>query len=433
MPSHRRIHLAAIVSLCALLSIIGISWSSLAFADSNVDVVRALNATDVYVTPQHISGAHISPGDAGRLQAQVSAAAAKNINEKFALVSHFPSHFKTAGQAVDGLRGFLDFSGVLILVAPTGIAISSDVITPAQQRQLIRREQPVCVSKGFATCAIAAGRRAEVLARSDSNSSFHDAAVFWIVLLLIVLASFGVAALALSRRRRHTSRNAGELRDAGAFTLQQFDRAVEGTGSVPHMRAEARARFERARQLSTRARSALDGGVTRLIEANRDAAEAMLELQGALKIEGIVSDITDASQPPGSRCFYCAHEDRSPYISRAVNDGRENVLQLQICSVCAARLQRGQTPPVATAPAGGAVFPWWAIPRNPWFVAYGGPAWQYWLPFMIGMDAASWFAGDYGGFGVDPDWIDAGKSRPEHGPAVPSADPSGRDTPSAGT
>jgi len=34
--------------------------------------------------------------------------------------------------------------------------------------------------------------------------------------------------------------------------------------------------------------------------------------------------------------------------------------------------------------------PWWAVPSSPWYYSYGGPTWQYWLPFMVGMDVGSW-------------------------------------------
>ena len=40
--------------------------------------------------------------------------------------------------------------------------------------------------------------------------------------------------------------------------------------------------------------------------------------------------------------------------------------------------------------------PWWAVPNNPWYISYGGPSWQYWLPFLVGMDVATWFGGGWG-------------------------------------
>jgi len=54
------------------------------------------------------------------------------------------------------------------------------------------------------------------------------------------------------------------------------------------------------------------------------------------------------------------------------------------------QIDAGRKPQIATVPYNGTQMPWWAVPSSPWYYSYGGPTWQYWLPFMVGMDVGSW-------------------------------------------
>jgi hypothetical protein len=247
-----------------------------------------------------------------------------------------------------------------------------------------------------------AGQIAASQAKSDKNSSFHDAAVFWLVVLVAIALLILVAALSMRRRRRASGARLDELRQAANSTLSQADSAVqEIEGSGKKLTPDVRADYDRALGLRNRAQAEINqaGSQAGLIQANEDAAQAVLALQGVMRKAGIEGALTNPLDLPARRCFYCGRDDRPPYITRSIDDGKGNTMQVDICSVDAAQLQRGRTPQIATVQYGGSPVPWWAVPNSPWYYGYGGPSWQYWLPFMIGMDVGGWYGGGWGGYG----------------------------------
>lgn len=200
-----RLPLSTFWRTLAVLLGLGLTFAtpSLGRAADNQDVVRTLLHSDVYITPDRLPQAHLKPGDAGRLQKQADAANARQVPEQFALIAHFrPAAFRSVGQAANDLRSLLDFSGVLIIVSPLGIGVGSDQLTTAQQSRIQHDAAPLCTRQGYATCAIFAGREAVTLARADKDAAFHDATVFWLIVLAGLAAGTAIAAGALRWRAR---------------------------------------------------------------------------------------------------------------------------------------------------------------------------------------------------------------------------------------
>jgi hypothetical protein len=193
----------------------------------------------------------------------------------------------------------------------------------------------------------------------------------------------------------------GELREAASNTLSTADTAIQDIEtSGKTMEPGVRAEYDRALGLRDRARREVESASTQgaLSQANQDAAQAVLALQGVMRSIGVTNPLVSSGLDlPGHRCFYCGRDDRPPYTERVIDDGRGNTMTVEVCAYDMAQLESGRTPQVATVQQGGTVVPWWANPSTPYYYAYGGPTWQYWLPFMIGMDVGGWFGG--GGFG----------------------------------
>jgi hypothetical protein len=203
------------------------------------------------------------------------------------------------------------------------------------------------------------------------------------------------------------TRRLDDLRTAANNTLALADSAVgeieselQGrsappTADVQHQYDEALAERDRARTEAER--SSTPGMLT---QANQDAAQAVLGLQGVMRKLGVKSAMVNPYEISTRKCFYCAHEDRPPYTKQVIDDGRGNSLDVDVCSVCQARLARGQKPQVATVHYRGTEVPWWAQPDSAYYYSYGGPSWQNWIPFMVGMELGTWMDGgwrDYGG------------------------------------
>lgn len=396
-----RLMTALAAALCLLL--LGGILAAPVLADSNTTVLRALSAGDAYVTNTPPSSAHIAPGDQQRLQRQADLAHSRGADEKFALLSHYPSTYHSPAAAASALRHFLDFSGVLVLVSPAGIALSSDQLSTSEDTAIADAARPQCLTQSWTACALFAGQRALTQVRADKNAAFRGATIFWLVLLAVIAALFVIAGLVIRGRRKRLASNTDDLRRAATNTLALADTAVqEIEASGTKMSAEVRTEYDRALGLRSRARTEIDRAATdqALGQANEDAAQAVLALQGVLRKLGIQTALTNPIDLPEHRCFYCGRTDRPPYVTRTIDDGRGNSMEVEICAVDQQRLQQGQTPQIATVAHGGTPMPWWAVPGNPWYYAYGGPSWQYWLPFMVGMDVGGWFGGGYGyGFG----------------------------------
>lgn len=399
----RALRLVLLALLGALLSA-GMASLGIAYADSNSDVVKALTQRDVYVTPVHLASGDVQPGDAQRLQAAVNWAGDKGVQEKIAIISHFPRHtFPNIGQAADGLRNFLAFTGVLILVGPPGIAVSTDSLTVAERTAIAQKVRPRCFNQGYAACAAYASQLTVVKMHTDDSSTFHNTVVFWIVILVALSVFFAAIVLIVRGRRGQSNQRLGELRRAGASTLALTDTAVEQIEKYSEkMKPDVRQQYDSALGLRNRAREELDTARTErsLTAANEDAAQAVLAFQGVMRSLDIRSALSDPIDLPARRCFYCGRTDRAPYVQSTIDDGKGNSMQIEICSVDQALLARGHTPPMATVRHNGMSVPWWAVPNNPWYYSYGGSSWQYWLPFLVGMDVGGWMDGGWtGGYG----------------------------------
>jgi hypothetical protein len=422
------------VVLLAALAAVGLASS--ARADEAADAYNTLQTSSVYIAPGLQSSGHVRAGDASALQAQATASASAGAPEKFALLTTLPKRLgATSGatqRAADTLRQEVSLAGgVLVLVWPHGIGVSSDTLSTGQIESIERVAAPICHAAGYGACALAAGRAAESQVRSDRATTQHDALVFWSIVLLIIAALVGYFVWRAARLRRKIAGGLDELRAAAGNTLAMIDTVVQAIApSAASMSPEMRQEYDRALALRDRARRACEGATTQaaLIQANSDAAQSMLLLQGVTRAIDITAlpalQAVDLADP---RCLYCGLSDRPPYSERTIGDGQGNRLQVEVCAVCMGQLQAGRTPQMATARNDGLVMPWWAVPSSPNYSMYGGPSWQYWLPFLIGIDVGGWFGGGvyatgYGpGSGFDPAIATDGlQLAAQPGDAVPS-------------
>lgn len=252
------------------------------------------------------------------------------------------------------------------------------------------------------SCATFAGRQAVSQIQTDQHSSSNNSGLIW---LIVLAALFGVVLMTSFRARGRRSALAADLNDlrrAAGNTLSQADDAVQavetGTAGKP-LQGEARAEYDRALALRDTAQSELERGTTpeMLWQANQDAAQSVMALQGVMRRAGIQVPAGNPLQvPTGHRCFYCGRDDRPPYTTRTIEDGHGNSMTIEVCAVDEQRLEAGERPQVATVPYGGGQVPWYAVPGNPWYYTYGGSMWQSWLPFVLGMEAGQLFGGGWG-------------------------------------
>jgi hypothetical protein len=400
-------------------------------ADTNAQVAAALTSNDVYVSKSMPPSAHVTPSDVQRLMDATAAAVNSGVPEKIALVSHYPSNFSDTYAAAQALRQFLDFAGALILVSPRGIGISSDTLTLNEIQSIERKAKSLCLTS-YARCAVYAGQLAVDQTKADKSAANKSAAIFWLALLAVMAVLIAATAFVFRRRQNRATGNQNELRTAASETLSLADSAVEEIEQARSpMSAAVRSEYDRALALRERARVELDKGKTApdLTQANQDAATAVLALQGVMKSLGIQGALSNPLETPtGHRCFYCGRTDRPPYATRTIDDGKGNTMQIEVCSVDLARLEQGRTPQIQSVQYNGTMMPWWAVPNNPYYYGYGGPTWQYWLPFMIGMDVGGWYGGGWGGgYGVgDYDagggFSDVGSQVPDGGTVNPNTD-----------
>jgi hypothetical protein len=365
--------------------------------------VNVLQHQDAYISSKFLTTGHAKPGDLQRLENVAQASARKGVPEKFALVYSYP--YASAAEAAHYIRDSLGFSGVLVLVSPHHLAISSDRLSQDEENSLAQRAWARCLPNQYVQCAAFAGQQAVQVADTGSGgsgSSGGSSGGFWIVILIIV---GGIAFFAFRRGRRGSTQTRNELEDlrrAAGNTLSQADTAVEAIESElsggKKLAADQRAEYDRALGLRDTAKTELERGTTpeMLTQANQDAAEAVLAMQGVMRKSGMNTALTSPLDAPGHRCFYCGRTDRPPYTKQTIQDNRGNSMEVEVCSVDEQRLQQGQKPEVATVNYGGSQVPWYAVPGNPWYYAYGGPTWQYWLPLMLGMEMGSLFGGGWG-------------------------------------
>lgn len=377
-------------------------------------ILKALQHGNVYVSQSEIRAGHARSGDVSRLEAQASDAANQGLPEKFAILSSFPGN--SAG-AAHQLRTYLNFAGTLVMVGPHGIGVSSGThLSQAEDQSVAQSVAASCLTTSYTSCALAAGQQALAKYKNDQSTTQRNAGIVWaVVLLILAVVIFGLVFF-VWRRRNAMSGHLNELRTAAGNTLALADTAIQQIESEMQgksMPAQVRAEYDRALAMRDQARQEIDRATTSpvLTQANQDAAQAVLALQGVMRQLGIQSELANPLEAPGRRCFYCGREDRPPYTAQTISDGKGNTMEIQVCSVDQQRLAQGRTPQVATVAYQGAQVPWWAVPNNPWYYSYGGPTWQYWLPFMIGMDVGGWYAGGWanpGWYGGGSDWDNDG-------------------------
>lgn len=187
--------------------------SPVARADNNVTVVNKLTNDDVYVAPSVIAAGHAGNTDKSRLQRAVDDASKRSVPVKVALLTQYPRNLHNPHDAADRLRNFIDFSGVLVLVSPRGVGVSSDYLSNGDSLRIERQVTPAC-SSSYTACAVTAIQASVPLVQSEQAAANRNVAVFWAVAVII----FGilVAALVLIARRKQEALMAS--RDEGSPT-----------------------------------------------------------------------------------------------------------------------------------------------------------------------------------------------------------------------
>lgn len=398
-----------------LVVILICSMGRVALAANDIPHVETvLNSQNAYISPSTIKAGKAQAGDVQRLEQEATAEANRGVPTKIAIFTQLPVnsagvHMSTP-LAARIIRRFLDFHGNLVLITPPviNIAISSDKLSSAQEHDVALRAERQC-HLAPVNCAIATSRNAADTYKSIINNDTRNAAIFWLVVLLVIGGIIGFF-VRRARKKHGTSRaRLDDLRTAASNTLSLADEAVtEIEASSGQMQPQVRADYDRALGLRDRARAELDRANTpaALTQTNQDAAQAVLALQGVMRSLGIQNPLANTLDLPGHRCFYCGRDDRPPYTARTIDDGKGNSLQIEVCAVDLQQLERGRTPQIATVQQGGTPMPWWAQPGNPYYYSYGGPTWQYWLPFWIGMDVGGWYGGGWYNYG--PGYGDVG-------------------------
>lgn len=167
---------------------------------TNADAAQQLSQNDVYIAPEMFSHPYVHAGDGRRISQATTDAARRGVPTKVGILSHYPHTAHSPTAAAQSLRNFMDFSGVLILITPKGIGISSDQLSDADIAAIERAVQPSCQVE-VADCAISAIHRAVPRVLAVQSEANRNAAVFWIVSVGV----FGLVVLALvllTRRQR---------------------------------------------------------------------------------------------------------------------------------------------------------------------------------------------------------------------------------------
>jgi hypothetical protein len=381
----------------ALLALARLSSTGIARADTNQQVLTDLSTHDVYISDVFYQHHLAARADLDRLQSAVYAAANRGVTQKIALVWRYPSNIHTAAEGAAGIRDFLDLQGTLVLVSPHGMGLSSSGdLSDGEGAAIARRAWPRCAALGFSGCAVYASQLAATQARANQSSDYRNAAIFW----AIALGIFGliVAGVVLWTRRRHVPGRQfrlDDLRAAADATLRVADAAAGEIAERPEeLSHDARRAHQHALGLRNRALAELEdfpGTPESLIQANEDAAEAALELREVIVRLESRQDDTRRPNRQDHRCLYCGRDDRPPYLRRPIEDGKGRSLSVDICDACTRQLRQGSTPATAATRYESLMLPWWAVPNDPFYQRYGGPGWQHWLPFFIGINVGGWF------------------------------------------
>lgn len=186
----------AVLAVMALL----IAIPSAALADNNITVLNKLNNDNVYIAPAVRAAGHAARGDAAKIQRTVDQAGKHGVPVKVALVMQYPSTIKSPEDGADHLRGFLDFSGVLVLVTPHGVGVSSDYFGAAYARKLERQAAPLCASS-YTACAVEAVQASVPKVQAEQSAANRNVAIFWAVAVIVFGALVAVLVLAARRRQ----------------------------------------------------------------------------------------------------------------------------------------------------------------------------------------------------------------------------------------
>lgn len=167
-------------------------------ADSNGQVAQVLSTQDAYVT----RSLGVSSADKKRLEGAIAAAGRRNVTAKIAITTGYPHTYQSAQQAADALRNFVSLSGVLVLVTPKEMAVSSDLLSASDERAIVRSVRERCAA-GYASCAIAAVNQSIPRVQATESAANRNAALFWAVTILLLGAL--IAGLVWYARRRQTA------------------------------------------------------------------------------------------------------------------------------------------------------------------------------------------------------------------------------------
>jgi hypothetical protein len=208
----------AAIALSTILLILCVSTR--ARADPITQVLDALNVNNVYISDLVYQHHEAQQGDEARLQAAVDAANNQGVAEKIALLQRFPSNIHTAAEAATNIGNFEDFTGVVIVVWPHGVGLSTDPLTDGEAAQIAREVAPYCTGS-FTTCATAAADRVIPVVKSEKSNAYRSAAIFWVITLAILGVVIGGVVLFFRRRTAKT------IASLGAFSLPTEPSAPE--------------------------------------------------------------------------------------------------------------------------------------------------------------------------------------------------------------
>lgn len=167
---------------------------------TNADAAQQLSLNDVYIAPEMFSRPYVHKGDARRLKVATTNSAHRGVPMKVGIVSHYPRGAHSPTGAAAKLRNYMDFSGVLILVTPKGIGMSSDQLSPTDISRIERSVGSQCKVEA-ARCATSAIHQAVPRVLAIQSEANRNAAIFWIV----SVGLFGLVVLVLvlmTRRKR---------------------------------------------------------------------------------------------------------------------------------------------------------------------------------------------------------------------------------------
>ena len=254
-------------------------------------------------------------------------------------MSALPADLSSADVGAQRLFTLLDYSGVIVVVAPGKLGMASDMLSAAHIREIERKARPLCRTAGYTACIVKAGELATPLAKDDYSTTKRNAYIFWIVLLGGTGGLVAAAALTLNVRRKRLAANLHDLNVSARLAIDRAEAQVrEQALAGASASREAPKDLQRAHELVLSAHHAAENPRSRvaLREANEHAAEAIAIIDS---VRGVAEAVADRS-----RCLYCGRDDRPPYAPRTIEDGHDRALDAKICSECMALLELGKTP-----------------------------------------------------------------------------------------